>query len=198
MYFAREEVEQLIVSWLIISIAFSSSALFSGRKELFILIFPAVLFGVGTGFILHELAHKFVAIRFGAMAHYRAWEMGLMFALLMAFITRGRFVFAAPGAVYIYSWSLSRKENGIISLAGPSTNFALAVLFFTIALLLPIPYIQAVLGYGAWVNLFLGFFNMLPIPPLDGSKVFAWNPVYWFAFFIIFLLSSFLIGMPVI
>jgi Zn-dependent protease len=80
-------------SFIVLTLAFSI-----GRDQSFSmrsghLIITAV--GVGTGFMLHELAHKFVAQRYGYWAEYKASPMGLIFTVVMAAMFG--FVFAAPG-----------------------------------------------------------------------------------------------------
>lgn len=174
-----EEILHILVSVITIALAFS---LF--KSEVFDpYYFFLVLVTVGSAFILHEMAHKYVAIHYGAHATYRAWTIGLFLALVMAFITKGGFVFAAPGAVYIFG-NVTRKQNGIISLAGPLTNLALAALFFIV--LLFAPGLQELAMTGVAVNLFLGAFNMIPIYPMDGSKVLAWNQTVWLGVFGVF------------
>lgn len=138
-----------------------------------------VLLTVGLAFVLHELGHKFLAIRYGAQAEYRAWTAGLFFALLVAFITDGSFVFAAPGAVYIYGKKITGEQNGKISLAGPFVNLLLALVFLILGL--TFSDFAGIAAIGVAVNAFLGVFNLVPIPPLDGSKVFAWNKAAWAA-----------------
>jgi len=176
--FDRDEVIHILVSMVVVAIAFSVRYLFESKVE-FLLLFPVMLVGVGTGFVLHELAHKFVAMRYGAYARYQIWETGLAFALLLAVATRGLFVFAAPGAVYIYSPNITRGQNGIISIAGPLTNLFVGVFFVGLGAMFPMPYLQLMSMGAASINFFLGFFNMLPLPPLDGSKVIAWNFAAW-------------------
>ncbi len=139
---------------------------------------------VGAGFILHELAHKFVAQMYGAKAEFRMWPQGLAMMFLFALVFG--FVFAAPGAVYIYATQISRKENGIISAAGPVTNMILAIIFL---MFLPFAVINfgpksiiseiALIGYS--VNGILALFNLIPIFPLDGSKILRWNWIAWLA-----------------
>ena len=174
------EIAHIGISMLVVALAFSFRYLLIS-KELFLSFLPIILVGVGTGFIFHELAHKFTAMRFGAYARYRAWESGLAFALILSIVTRGAFVFAAPGAVYIYSHNLTRFQNGIISIAGPLTNLVTGSVFTFLLLFAPTPYFALLFASAASINFFLGFFNMLPIPPLDGSKVLAWNPLAWVA-----------------
>ncbi len=192
---ARERNE-LIISWLTISAAFAmllSSGLPGPIQSLrnFPISFLISSIAVGTGFILHELAHKYTAMRYGAHAEFRLWNFGLMLALftgILALFTNFRFLFAAPGAVYIYGSNISRKQNGIISLAGPLTNMLIAAVFFLLYVFFPFGLMGTIFRYGIFINIFLGLFNMLPIFPLDGSKVMAWDIRIWAVSFGSFLL----------
>ncbi|MBS3058574.1 MAG: site-2 protease family protein [Candidatus Diapherotrites archaeon] len=177
----RQESIDLFFSWLTISLAFSW--LFSGLSFQGVLAsFPIVGIAVGSGFVLHELAHRFVAKKFKAHAYYKAWPFGLVFVLITAIFG---FIFAAPGAVYIYGDHIDRKKNGIISLAGPLTNIVLAfvfLLFFLASQNGSFLWLVGTLGFQ--INLWLALFNLIPIPPLDGSKVFLWQPLIWAIVFI--------------
>ncbi|HEV8289909.1 MAG TPA: hypothetical protein VGQ00_03100 [Candidatus Norongarragalinales archaeon] len=177
----RTEIIHIIISAVTISLAFTLFPFseFSFAK------FALILVTVGTGFILHELAHKYTAIRYGAKAGFRAWTTGLVLALLLAFATDGRFVFAAPGATYIFGKVLNKRESGIVSLAGPMVNLVLAMLFIAVFFLAPGLQLGSVpIGLtGAYVNIFLGLFNMIPIFPLDGQKVRSWDGKIWGAMF---------------
>jgi len=139
--------------------------------------FVAVL----TAFLLHELMHKKVAQRYGCFAEFRAYPMGLVLGVLTAAFG---FMFAAPGAVMV-SGQVSGRQNVRISAAGPATNLALAAGFMGLALALgaslnPLVSLASYLVASiAFVNLFLGFFNLIPFPPLDGSKIFAFDKPLW-------------------
>ncbi len=187
----RPELQDLIVAYLTISFAF---AIVLGKNFLNIAEFatalPISLVAVGTGFILHELAHRQAAKHFGAQAEFRAWPFGLILAIAMPIITLGNFLFAAPGAVYISGENIDRRQNGRISLAGPAVNIAMGIFFFLIGIFSQSPLIAAIAMPGMIINFWLGFFNLLPIPPLDGSKVLVWNPLIWAACF--FLLGALL------
>ena len=172
----------LLVSWGTITLAFSLvlSENFLNLYSFFEAL-PIAALGVGSGFILHELAHKYVAIRYGAHAEFRMWSTGLILAIILPIVTGliGRpFLFAAPGAVYIFD-HVSRKQNGLISLAGPATKVVLGVLFIFLGLLFDGAFFSRLFLSAASINFFLGFFNMIPIFPLDGSKVLAWNGLVW-------------------
>ncbi|MEM4367124.1 MAG: hypothetical protein QW035_03270 [Candidatus Anstonellales archaeon] len=148
----------------------------------------ALGFTVGVGFVLHEMAHKATANFFGVPAEFRMWKEGIILMLITSLVG---FVFAAPGAVYIFANKLKREENAIISLAGPTTNIVLGSFFVILAILFPLTlYGVKIFLWGAKINYFLAFFNLLPIFPLDGSKVIMWNSLVW----ILFIGIAFLLG----
>ena len=110
------------------------------------------------------------------------WPMGLVLALVTSLIG---FIFAAPGATYIQGMNISKEENGQISIAGPLVNIVIGVLFLPLALFSsPGSFLQDLGVIGAYINIFLALFNLLPIGPLDGSKVWRWNVAIWAATFI--------------
>lgn len=154
---------------------------------------PALL-----GIILHEIAHGWVARRCGdrtAEAMGRLTlnpiphidPMGL--AVFGLTSLTGSFVFgwAKPVPVDPRNFRHPRRDMMLVALAGPITNFLLAALF-GLALLATLYF----LPYGHWksqawysftlsslqagviINFGLGWLNLLPIPPLDGSKILAY------------------------
>jgi len=181
------EVRDILVAWLGLGLAFSlaiSSRGFTfGNFGYLTRIFAASLVTVGSGFVLHELSHKFMAERYGYWAEFRVWPFGLVLALITS-VTG--FIFAAPGATYISGPNISEEENGKISVAGPLTNVAVAAAFFPLALFGgPLGGFWLQLGFeGFSINIFLALFNMLPVPPLDGAKVFGWNKLRWASVFV--------------
>ncbi len=169
------ELKHLFISWIAISYAFTIAdhglwVLFTNPPRLLTPLIVS-LFTVGIGFLFHELAHKIVAQRYGCWAEYRMDLAMLLFAVLLASISG--VVFAAPGAVYISGYYLTKKENGKISLAGPLANLILAMLFFT--MLHSRGLLKTIAASGLIVNTWLAAFNLIPFGPLDGKKVWNWN-----------------------
>ncbi|TSC75576.1 MAG: hypothetical protein G01um101430_418 [Parcubacteria group bacterium Gr01-1014_30] len=180
--YSEEELIHLLHAWAAISFAFAV-ALSGGAQGLGPQFMPNLIvaaIAVGTAFLLHELAHKILAQRYGCWAEFRKFNMGLVLAVVMSFFG---FIIAAPGAVMI-SGAISREQNGKISAVGPLTNIALALLFFAASFLLPpiiggSPLLAKIVTYGFYINAWLALFNMIPFPPLDGSKVLAWSLPAW-------------------
>ena len=131
----------------------------------------------GIGFLLHELAHRIVARGVGAEAHFVANNGWLLLSVGLAFL--GVFV-AAPGAVW-HRGFLTKSQGGLIALAGPVTNLALAIIFILLSWIIPGQ--TSLLGIrlgdlfliGHQINAWLGLFNMIPAGPFDGAKVLAWD-----------------------
>ena len=188
--FSPGEISSIIIAWLVLSIAITYQnfvGLFTGIGSLEIVI--AGFVATATGFIIHEMGHKFVAIRRGYVAHFRLWMWGLLLTLFIVVFSGGGIVFGAPGAVYIAPAAMAaygydstyrprdpEQENMIISAAGPGINLAFAVAFLGLFLAAPLgSFLSTIAQFGFALNVGLGSFNMLPVPPLDGSKIFRKN-----------------------
>jgi Zn-dependent protease len=159
----------------------------------FILALPVLVFSL----VAHEYAHGYAALKQGddtaltqgrltlnPLPHIDPWLTVIMPALLW-FGSKGAFTFggAKPVEVRPDRYRNYRRGDIIVSLAGVATNLVIAaictLLFVLIGLFaraLPeagdvIGIAQRMLAWGVWLNLMLAFFNLLPIPPLDGSHV---------------------------
>ena len=146
----------------------------------------------------HEYAHGYAALRQGddtalqqgrltlnPLPHIDLWLTIIMPALLW-FASRGAFTFggARPVEVRPDRYRNFRRGDLIVSTAGVFTNLLIALactaVFIGLGLsarILPdslastLGVAQRMMTWGVWLNLMLAFFNILPIPPLDGSHV---------------------------
>jgi len=177
MKFTRREINDLLISWAVLSFALAVLWWGIDRPLLILRMMPQSIIAVGTGFAFHEMAHKYTAQRYGLAAEFRRWDFGLLMAVISSFLG---FLFAAPGAVHIFGYA-ETKVMAKTSIAGPIVNFIVAITSLGLSLILVD--IDNFLFFLAYFNLFLALFNLLPIPPLDGSKVLKYNPILWGAVF---------------
>jgi Zn-dependent protease len=172
---------QLLVAWLVLGFCFSANTL--SNLSSFPMMFAVSLVTLGLGFVGHELAHRYLARRYGCWAEFRLWGWGLLMAIVFALISGGRMIFAAPGAVYIaprsygLGYGITQKQNGLISLSGPVANILVALLLLLLSG--SGGFIGLVGSTGFRVNTWLAAFNLLPFGMLDGRKVFSWSRVIW-------------------
>lgn len=186
--FSRIELRDILISMLVLSLAFtilysSGNILYFFQMKtdsetmayigLFAMCFVLVIFS----FLLHEFGHKFTAQRAGLWSEYRMFPMGLVITLVSSFLG---FLFASPGAVYIRG-NLDDRTNGRISIAGPAVNIVLAAVGIVGCLAFNHTSMVIPMYLLANLNAFLAVFNLLPVPPLDGSKIFRWNKGIWVA-----------------
>jgi Zn-dependent protease len=182
--FSDIERADLLKAWLATSLAFGIFFIVGGEfAELtaknqffgFLTIVGLAAVTAGLGFVGHELMHKFTANRFGVQAEFRSNDTMLVISILISFLG---IILAAPGAVMIYG-NVTRRENGIISAAGPAANIVLALIFLPF-IFAANPIVHAIGTTGLMVNALLGVFNMIPIWEFDGTKILRWSkPVYF-------------------
>jgi Zn-dependent protease len=188
--FSSHELRDLTVAWLALGVAFAIFFAGGGSRALNLLFrggfataLLVSLLTAGVGFLLHELAHKVVAVRYGQIAEFRADYSMLFLAVMSAFLG---FIFAAPGAVH-HRGMLTDREHGLIALAGPVANLLLAAVFLPLLVVGVVggSDLFTLIGYrGLLINLFLAAFNMLPFGPLDGRTVLDWSVVVFLAVFL--------------
>jgi Zn-dependent protease len=147
--------------------------------------------------VAHEYAHAVTALQQGddtayslgrvtlnPLPHIDPW-MSLLLPALLWFGSGGRFTFGGAKPVPVNSRKFRNFRRGdiIVSAAGVTTNLFLSVVFAVLFVLLgmlgrsmpgaagAIDTAQRMMVYGIWLNLVLCFFNLIPVPPLDGSHL---------------------------
>ena len=171
--FSEKEVQHLGISLLIIT------ALSLRSLEGITFRYPRVAVGIvlifALAFLLHELAHKFMAQRLGFWAEYRLNNIGLMITLFSFFLQSN---LVAPGAVMI-AGLMYGDDYGKISLSGPVTNIAQAVIFLVLWLTNPNEFVGFLARQGVMFNSSLALFNLLPFGVFDGVKIMRWDWRAW-------------------
>jgi Zn-dependent protease len=182
MRFSQREKKDLFWAGIMLSLAFA--ILLSGGFESLLkfdsglgIALIIAFFTAGVGFLFHELMHKYVALGYGLRAEFRAFYGWLWLAVLFSLFG---FILAAPGAVFISGYGLTRERNGKISLAGPVTNIVLALIFLGLLLAFGGEGISgAFFSFGLTINSLLAAFNMIPVMPFDGAKIKDWDVRVW-------------------
>ncbi|MGB9827847.1 MAG: site-2 protease family protein [Thermosphaera sp.] len=175
-----DELLSLAIASLAIGFVFASSQLYRLNIVSFSSVFSIAVLSV----ISHEIAHRQVARVMNCYSRYVLHPIGLLITLVssLPFVP---IKFIMPGVTVImprtYDYLELKRIEGVTSLAGPVTNIVLAMLGFMLINLypgLPASY-SSYVYYLVYVNAWIALFNLLPIPPLDGSKVFRWNPMLY-------------------
>ncbi|MFB6234790.1 MAG: metalloprotease [Halopenitus sp.] len=195
LQFSDRELQDLAISWLALGVAFAiffaggAGAVQQLLSATGVVLLLVSLLTAGVGFLLHEVAHKVVAVRFGQIAEFRADHSMLFLAIMSALLG---FIFAAPGAVH-HRGRVTEREHGLIALAGPVTNVALGLVFAPIFFVGSVASSDLLLLIGARgiaVNLFLAAFNMIPYGALDGKTIVGWSKPVWALTFVVSVLAT--------
>lgn len=161
---------------------------FSAVQKVILVAVPLIL-----GIIFHELAHGWVANKLGDPTARMLGRLTLnplkhidplmtvVLPLITFYFTGIAFGGAKPIPVTPQNFRNPRRGMAIVAAAGPLANGLMAVIWFGVSVsaasateqypqLLPLAYMGSI---GVWVNGMLAVFNLIPIPPLDGSRVIA-------------------------
>ena len=143
-----------------------------------IYILPAVAIALSV----HEFAHAFVADKMGDPTARISGRMTMdptSHVDILGFLALLFFGFGWAKPVPINPMNFKKRKLGMIlvSLAGPLSNLILAIIFSIlykfVAPIFDILALYYILQYGVIINISLMIFNLIPVPPLDGSKILA-------------------------
>lgn len=165
----------------------------SWRQAIYIVI------GLLIGVVIHEYMHGRAADYFGDRTARNAGRLTLnpiphidpfgtvLLPLALLLVSRGSFTFGYAKPVPVNPFFLKKKRDMVfVALAGPMSNFCVAIVITLIGMVvhlagvktttisssgLAISELFSLFYYAAYINVWLGIFNLIPVPPLDGSHV---------------------------
>lgn len=147
-----------------------------------IFLIPCIL----AGFTVHEASHAFTAVRLGDSTPCEqgrcTWNPLAHIDLIgMALIIFAGFGWARPVPINPQNFRNPKRDGITVAMAGPAANLILACIFVVLTKIVSLtgafsaapvgPNIYDFFSDMVWVNLLLAVFNLLPIPPLDGSSL---------------------------
>lgn len=203
--FNKSEIEASVISVLVLAFIVSFGEwgvgdTFDFNIGLINLFESIIIVGIVLG--SHIIAIKLMALQWGYRAEFKLWWYGLLIGLGLAFFSASLtgsagypfvFWFLAPGGIFFHHLAVHRLgwfrygvnmlETGLSCLVGSLSTIFLALFFKILLIIFPE---SAFLYKGMVVSLWFAFFSMLPIPPLNGSRIFFYSrPVFAFMFGIV-------------
>ncbi len=140
-------------------------------------LFNAILI-VALSILVHDAGQRIWGLSIGFRVEYKMWTFGLLVALIIAFITNGRFWLIVPAGFLLhhlaghrlgfFRYGINYFGQAMVALAGPLFTFMLIILLKILNSLYPNPLIQNAIIF----NVVYVITSLLPIPPLDGSKIY--------------------------
>ncbi|MBI4145736.1 hypothetical protein HY489_00170 [Candidatus Woesearchaeota archaeon] len=153
---------------------------------------------VGITVFVHHAGQRMMALALGFRAEHRLWWNGLLFGLILAMLSGGNVKFLAATATMEFLLPIHRLGAfrhganigtlGKIALAGPVFNVLFAVLIKGLG---AVGWLSPVVASQLFsLNIAFALWNLLPIPPLDGAKVFYWWRLLYFLLFWTFIVYA--------
>jgi Zn-dependent protease len=175
--FSVREALVLVAGALLIGILF----LFAARDPVDPILIGIYIVMGGLALIVHELGHWYLTRRYGCYTEVRFWGLGAVIMLITSWLFGN--VFAQPTMTLVrHHQPLDRRSTALIMLAGPLVSVLIALLCLC---LVPLGGIFRTAGMiGFMINLLTGVFELLPVPPCDGSEVRSWSTGVWLLIFL--------------
>ena len=187
-FFTNEEIRDLIVSVLVLALIFSYPNL---KTRFFLTLFAVIIsFGVYIG------VYKVFASKLSCMATFKISQIATLLSFISMFIKPVfKMIIFLTGFIEVMPYKFGRwgiklirltpRDYGTMATAAVSTNLFLAFLFT----FFNGQFFQLL----SQINLLVAFFNLLPIPQFDGSKIFFWSIWIWVFLFVLTLIIALLV-----
>lgn len=179
--FTKSEITGMVFSIIIIAFIISfkdwGTNVFNPRVGLYN-FFNSILI-VALAFLVHDAGQRILGFFIGFRIEYQTWTYGLVFALFLAFVSNGNLWLIIPGGFIVhhmpghrlgfFRYDINTWGLAMIALAGPLSIILLTV-FLKVLSVFAMP--NMLLQNAIFFNALYAMFIMIPIPPLDGSKIY--------------------------
>ena len=189
--FTEHELRGLIIAILIIAFVFSYDDW--GPGNTFVLsvgiynFFNAILI-VALSILVHDAGQRIWALAIGYRLEFKMWSFGLGIAIVAALLTKGSLPLVIPAGFMLhhlaghrlgfFRYGINYFGQAMVALAGPLSTLMLIILLKVLSVFSPNPLIQKAIIF----NVIYSITCLIPIPPLDGSKIyFGSRMLYAFA-----------------
>jgi len=179
--FTKSEIKGIVISVLVIAFIISFRDWGHGDQidliaGLFNLLNSILI--VLLSFIIHISAQRIWSLMTGYKLEWKMWGFGLMAGLIIAFLTNGKFWLILPGGFVVhhmaghrlgwFRYGINWWAIGLIALMGPLASIIFALVFKAISGIIINSLITKIIAF----NVAYALYSLLPIPPLDGSRMF--------------------------
>jgi hypothetical protein len=196
--YTSQEIKDFLVSILLMAFIFSFLPMNLGFESV-VFVFISSLVIVALSFFIHVSVQKTVAVLRGYTANYRYWLNGLLFSLIITFVTMGAFPLVLPGVIEIdiikrlrlgkNQYGFSYGELAFISLMGPLSNIFIAFFLKSVYIMTN----SSLIKYAIVINLLIAVFTLLPLPHNAGLNIFRNSRLLFYILFFTAVFYSVLI-----
>jgi len=192
--FSKEETKALVISILVLTFIVG----FNDRSSSFVLAnwlrnFFIILIVIALSVLVHVSSQKIAGLYLGFNVEYQLWWIGIIIGLVFSIISKGRLWLLFPGGILIHHLAAHRLgyfrygtnilSMSWISVFGPLSNILLGAFFKTLQLWFNLFPNSTLIDQIFKINLIYALCTLIPIPPLDGAKVFFHSRlIFAFAF----------------
>lgn len=178
--FTPSELKGFIISVLVLGfvVGFNDGRAIGGIDSYYMINMFWSIVIVAISLLIHTSGQRLWSLAIGYRVEYKMWIFGLVFAVILAFITNGRFWLIVPAGFMIhhlaghrlgwFRYGINYWALGLIALAGPLITLTFVILLKILSAFTFNAILQKFIAF----NIIYTIYCMLPIPPLDGSKIF--------------------------
>ena len=179
--FTKYEVRGYVIAILAIAFIISFREWGEGQFDLtagLFNLFNSVLI-VALSILVHDAGQRIWGLAIGYKIEFKMWSFGVVLGLILAFVTNGKFWLIIPGTFMLhhlaghrlgfFRYGINIIGQSMVALAGPLFTLMLIILLKILYAINPNPLLQKAIMF----NIIYNITNMLPIPVLDGGKIFV-------------------------